>query len=417
VQGLFSEGGIGPLPDTLKTTLYDQAAANGGAYTLRMNQDTMRELLQPDAPPDMGAGEGKPGGGRYNDGPPDMFGRQSEMIVHVKLLNTAAGEEQMLLVSAAITPVNATVATLRVQLVWISVIVVALAIVIALLIARRVAKPIEKLNTAAKQLARGHYAVRFDGTGYREVSELSATLNHAAVELGKTEELQRELIANVSHDLRTPLTLITGYAEMVRDLPGEGTPENMQVIIDEAKRLTSLVNDLLDLSRLQSGTSAANPERFDLTQEIAEVIARFSKFSAPEGVTVAFEHDADGVVVQADRARIVQVIYNFLINAMTHGGDDKRITVRQQVADGRVFVRVIDTGAGIAPDQLPYIWDRYYKVDKVHRRAATGTGLGLSIVKHILEQHPDIQYGVDSGVGQGSQFWFSLPVQGAGGAT
>ena len=119
----------------------------------------------------------------------------------------------------------------------------------------------------------------FDASGYREIAELANTLNYAAKELSKVEALQRELIANISHDLRTPLTMITGYAEVMRDIPNENTPENVQIIIDEAKRLTTLVSDVLDISKLQSGTIPFNGEVLNLTENIREILTRYTKLT------------------------------------------------------------------------------------------------------------------------------------------
>lgn len=333
--------------------------------------------------------------------------REQESILYSKLIRAGdGGGDQLLMVSANISPLDATVETLRIQLVYISGILLVLSVGLALLIARRVSAPIEVLNQTAKELGRGNNGVSFRGEGYREIAELADTLNHTAVELARTDTLRRELIANVSHDLRTPLTLITGYSEMIRDLPDENTAENMQVIIEESKRLTSLVTDLLDLSRLQAGTGL-QLTRFCLTGSVREIIGRFARFCEQEGFVILFQQDQD-VFVDADPERIAQVVYNFLINAITHAGQSKEITVRQLTGGGRVTIQVQDSGEGIPPEQLPQIWDRYYKVDKIHKRTATGSGLGLSIVKSILEQHPGVEYGVDSQVGVGSTFWFSL---------
>ena len=321
----------------------------------------------------------------------------------------AAGGEVLLLVSADLTPVGATVETLRIQLVYISLVMLALAGLLALLIAKRVAKPIVALSESARQLAGGDYGVRFRAGGYREIGELSETLDAAARELAKTERLRRELIANVSHDLRTPLTLIAGYAELVRDMPGEATPENMQVVIDEAKRLSSLVESLLDLSRLQAGVQALRFEEFNLTARVEEIAARFSRLCEKEGYTVRFEYDRPAAV-RADPERIEQALYNFLLNAMAHTGPDRLILVRQTIREGKACVEVIDTGEGVAPEDLADIWDRYYKVDKTHKRGGEGFGLGLSIVKAILEQHPGVEYGVLSEPGRGSDFWFAIPL-------
>jgi len=336
-------------------------------------------------------------------------GQKQESILYASLLPWEDSAQSLLMVSANISPVTATVKTLRVQLYYISGAMLLLSVLIALLLSKRISRPIERLNTTAGELGRGNYGVTFSGEGYREIAQLSDTLNIAARELGKTEALRQDLIANVSHDLRTPLTLITGYGEMIRDLPGEDTPENMQVIIDEAKRLTSLVNNLLDLSRIQSGSQELRLAPCALTAGIRELIGRYDRFCRQDGYTILFQQEAE-VEVMADADRILQVIYNLLNNAVTYTGADKRVLISQTVEDGRVTVAVSDTGEGISPEDLPHIWDRYYRVDKVHKRAEEGSGLGLSIVKGVLEQHPGMTYGVESTPGQGSRFWFSLPV-------
>ena len=282
---------------------------------------------------------------------------------------------------------------------------IAMGLILALILSRRLSKPIEQINHSAKYLANGEYDIRFPGKGAREVEELADTLNYAAEELSKVETLRRELIANVSHDLRTPLTMISGYAEVMRDLPGENTPENVQVIIDESNRLTGLVNDMLDLSKLQSGAQTVNAEHYSLTEEIRSVLSRYDKLA---DYTFRFWCDRE-VFVLADRLKISQVIYNLVNNAINYTGPEKIVYVRQIVEGGTVRVEVTDTGEGIPEDKLPYIWDRYYKVDKAHRRAQVGTGLGLSIVKKILEMHNG-KYGVMSRVGEGSTFWFELPM-------
>ncbi|MCI8388204.1 MAG: HAMP domain-containing histidine kinase [Clostridiales bacterium] len=306
--------------------------------------------------------------------------------------------------------VNSTVRTLRTELLIISVIMTIAALILSFLLAKQVAKPIIRINSGAKLLAEGNYDVRFKVDGYREITELSDTLSYAAQELSKTGALQRELIANISHDLRTPLTMIEGYAEMMRDIPGENTPENMQIIIDETKRLSSLVNDVLDISRLQSGTQQLKLEEFNLTETIREVIGRFSKLTEQDGWVINFD-SSEEVMVNADRTRILQVVYNFINNAITHSGADKVVIVEQRVImrgnKQVVRIEVTDHGEGIAKENIPYIWDRYYKVDKLHKRAQTGSGLGLSIVKSILELH-NADYGVESELGKGATFWFEM---------
>ena len=326
---------------------------------------------------------------------------------------TTRGEDEgaepvMVMVDATITPINTTVETLRAQLVIITVIMTAFSILLVLLLSSMISRPITRITKSAKQLATGDYGTQFTGGTYREVTELADTLNYASRELSKVEHLRQEFIANVSHDLRTPLTMITGYAEVMRDLPGENTPENVQIIIDEARRLTDLVNDLLNLSRLQSGAQTPEPEPLNLTKMIRGIMGRYAKLVLHDGYAITLEADGDAMVM-ADRLRMTQVLYNLINNAINYAGADRAVLVRQTIENGTVKVEVIDHGEGIPAESLPYVWDRYYKVDKNHRRSTVGAGLGLSIVKSVLEAH-GAEYGVASTVGRGSDFWFRLPL-------
>lgn len=239
------------------------------------------------------------------------------------------------------------------------------------------------------------------------MAELNETLVVAAEELGQVEKLQNELIANISHDLRTPLTMIGGYAEVMRDIPGEATPENLQIMIDETTRLTTLVNELLDFSRLQTGHVELTLAPFSLTACVRDIVARVSKLTEKDGYRVVFEPESDCRAV-GDEKRIEQVIYNLLGNALTYTGPDKRVVVTQARRGSVIRVTICDSGEGIAEDELPLIWNRYYRAKESHRRAVIGSGLGLSIVRSILEHH-GAAYGVDSVPGEGARFWFELP--------
>jgi signal transduction histidine kinase len=163
----------------------------------------------------------------------------------------------------------------------------------------------------------------------------------------------------------------------------------------------------MDISKLQAGTQTLEKTRFNLTQAIRDILSRYTKLVEQDGYTLEFIH-GDDVFVEADMVKITQVVYNLVNNAITYTGKDKRVVVRQVVRDGSVTISVEDDGEGIPADKLEYIWDRYYKVDKAHKRAAVGTGLGLSIVKGVLGLH-NAQYGVTSEEGKGSVFWFRLP--------
>lgn len=332
----------------------------------------------------------------------------AESVIYFNIVN-AGSEEYVVMVNSVLTPVDATVNTLKVQLIWISALMVLLSLGIALLLSKQVSKSMIKVTKSANELAAGNYGVEFDGKDYREITELSNTLNYMTKELEKTENLRRELIANVSHDLRTPLTMVIAYSEVMRDLPGENTPENIQVVIDESKRLTNLVNDMLDISKLQAGVLEKNATVFNLTNSIQSVFERYNKLKEQDGYTINFEYGKE-VFVCADEFKIYQVIYNLVNNAINYTGADKTVTVRQITKGNRVRIEISDSGEGIAEEELPYVWDRYYKVDKTHKRAIAGTGLGLSIVKNILQLH-DAQYGVESEVGKGSTFWFVLELE------
>lgn len=373
--------------------LYAAADQAGGSYLLEISGDA-EEAYRADFWRQ-----------RLPSGIPVILNKES--IIYVRIFDGINGEERILLLNSVVTPLNTTVQTIRYVLVAVTAVLLMVGACVAAFLSRRIAQPVIRISRAAKDLPRGDYAPC--GTpAPREVQELDATLQAVARELGQVEQLRRDLLANVSHDLRTPLTLITGYAEVMRDLPGENTPENVQIIIDEANHLTSLVNDLLDLSKLQAGAVSLKPERFNLTGLLRETAGRFSKMTETKGYKFSVEAGAE-TYVEADRTRISQVVYNLLGNALHYAGGGGEIQIRQTVAGGMVKVEVIDHGEGIPPDKLPLVWDRYYKIDRVHRRSAVGTGLGLSIVRGVLELH-HAQYGVESAVGKGSDFWFTLPV-------
>lgn len=443
----ISTSRLSTMPAELIKQYYEQAAENGGFAKIEFRGGTNKEFLENNRAKiadieegtdedteagrsspsavwnDMGYDnmpkDNMPANGMWNDGtnPPPANAFEGfmqnhgqdwiESVIYVNII-TIADEERVLMVNTQLTPVDATVNTLRIELMWITAIMIILSLTIALLISRQVSKSLISINEAAKEMARGNLCVRFGGKDYKEVAELSDTLNITAAELDKNERLRRELIANVSHDLRTPLTMIIAYAEVMRDLPGENTPENVQVVIDEADRLTNLVNDMLDISKLQAGVMEKNAAVYNLTGSIQSVFERYNKLKEQDGYTISFSYDQK-VMVEADEYKIFQVIYNLMNNAINYTGTDKTIWVRQKIRGNHVRIEVADSGEGIQQESLPYVWDRYYKVDKTHKRAVMGTGLGLSIVKNILELH-QAAYGVESTPGAGSTFWFELKI-------
>lgn len=334
--------------------------------------------------------------------PPSDLG-DARSLLTVQRAQRTGGETVYIFLNTLITPVDGTVQTIQNQLLMISAILVLLSFLLSLVLSRRITRPLVETTRAAAALSHGEYEP-VAHTGYLEIESLNRQLSQTALDLRRAEAMQQELVANISHDLRTPLTLIEGYAEAMRDLPDENTPENMQVIIDEAKRLNTLVNAVLDLHTAREAES--HPVRFNLTSCVRGIIGRYAKLTQQDGFRIVFEPQEELWVV-ADEVKVQQVLYNLINNALTYTGADRTVTVCQTSHEGRVHMEVRDSGDGIAAQDLPYIWDRYYRGTKPHKRAAVGSGLGLSIVKKILKAG-SLPYGVESAVGEGSTFWFEL---------
>ncbi len=354
------------------------------------------------------------GGKGLNDDegdPPDRF----RSVIRTGLFTSGDGTSYVVYLDARLTPLNSGVMTLKSQFSCLTLAILLTAAIAGYVFASKISAPLSRINDTAKRMASGDLSLQFPVEGYRETRELAGTLNYAVSEIRRSDKLQRELIANVSHDLRTPLTMISGYAEIMKDIPGENTPENLQVIIDEAKHLSELVNDMLDLSRIEAGVKKPEITVFDITSTVNEVLARYSALMTHDGYDISFVGTPDTINVRADRTMIIQVLYNLINNAVNYTGEDKKVIVTESLhkdEEGREKVRITvkDTGEGIDPGHLHEIWDRYYKVDKDHKRAAKGTGIGLSIVKSILEAHSAV-FGVESSRTNGSSFWFELGVE------
>ncbi len=338
--------------------------------------------------------------------PPSGDG-EAKSLITVQRAKLANGQMVYIFLNTLITPVTGTVQTIRNELYFITAILILLSFLLSLILSRHITRPLIETTEAAAALSRGEYEpVR--SAGYREIERLNHQLVQAAHDLHRVEEMQKELIANISHDLRTPLTLIEGYAEVVRDLPDENTPENMQVIIDETRRLTTLVNSILELNTARGELTAHRKVTFNLTDSIRGIMTRYGKLTEQDGYHIVFE-PSEETWVYADEVKVQQVAYNLINNALTYTGEDRVVRVVQNVWEDRVRISVYDSGIGIAKEDLPYIWDRYYRGSMPHRRARIGSGLGLSIVKTILESH-ELAYGVESAEGTGSCFWFELPL-------
>lgn len=312
-------------------------------------------------------------------------------------------------ISTSLEPIGSTVSALKSQLIFIIIIILAIAFIIAFVISKLISRPIEKITKTCKEMSKGNYNVSFDtGTEIEEINELEKTLNSAAIELSKTEELRRELLANVSHDLKTPLTLIKANAEMVKDLTyktKEKRDKNLDTIIEEVDRLNLLVEDILNLSKIQSKADELDIEKFNLNEMIKTIIKRFDVLCEKDGYEI--NYNGFDINIKADKKKMEQVVYNLINNAINYTGDDKKIYINMVDNNKTVKVEIKDTGKGINKEDIKYIWDKYYKVDKKYKRVTHGTGLGLSIVKNILLEH-GFNYGVTTQKGSGTCFYFEI---------
>ncbi|MGN0671372.1 MAG: sensor histidine kinase [Anaerovoracaceae bacterium] len=306
-------------------------------------------------------------------------------------------------------PVASTVSILKKQLLIVTIIALFLTLIVATMLAARITKPLSELRKSAERLSNGEYGIDFEGGHYSEIIELGDTLTYTSHELAKSDQLRKDLIANVSHDLRTPLTMVKSYAEMIRDLSGdnpEKRSKHLQVIIDETDRLNRLVDDMFTLSKMQSGIVELKRSDFDFVASAREIYDSYDIIIEQDGYDIRFEAP-ESIMVNGDEYKIRQVIANLVNNAVKYCGDDKYISIRITQDNGYALFEVEDHGSGIPEEQLSHVWDRYYRVSSNYHRSSRGTGLGLSIVKEVLLLH-GAPYGVESKVGEGSRFWFKL---------
>ena len=332
----------------------------------------------------------------------------TDMLVYLAKIGDPNEPDAYILTNAQIVPVESTAAIFKKQLLIITAFLVIFSCVIAYFMANKISKPIEKITRSAKQMASGNYNVKFEGKGYSEIQMLADTLTYAGQQISKVDSMQRDLIANVSHDLRTPLTMLKAYAEMIRDLSGDNPVkrnEHLEIIINETDRLALLVNDMLDLSKLEDGNNKLNYSEFSITELLIDITGRYKGLSGKQDYNITFTPDEDAIV-KCDSIKIQQVIYNLINNAVNYTGEDKKVSIQQINKPDCVRIAITDTGEGIAPDKIKLIFEKYYRSEN-HKREVVGTGLGLSIVKAILKKH-GYQFGVDSVLGKGSTFWFEI---------
>ena len=337
----------------------------------------------------------------------DPSGAASRLVyaAHIK----AYGYDNVLCIVAPLYPDQVTVRILRKMLIYISFIVLVVSFLLAFALSVRLSSPIENLTNSAKELSKGNYDVKFNGAGFTETKELARALNKASYEMEKTDFYQREIIANVSHDLKTPLTMIRSYAEKIIDISGDNPEKrnaDLNIIISETERLNRLVTDMLSVSNLQSNNVEMHMETFDLVEAAESVYESFRVLAESEGFEIQF-HPCKPAYVVGDRSRLMQVMTNFVSNAVKYSGDNKYVEIKLVRGSKKVTFHCIDHGVGIPSDEIGHVWDKYYRTSANHERGIEGTGLGLAIVKGLLNLH-NAQYGVESEEGKGSDFWFEM---------
>ena len=336
------------------------------------------------------------------------FGNKFMLIgLPVKISGELTG---VLFINMPLAPVEDTASILKKQLLFITLILLTASVIISFIISRTFTKPILEIKQVAEKIASGDFSDRITSSNKDEIGKLAETINYMGQQLSKIEQLRKDLIANVSHELRTPLSLIRGYAETIRDVTGnvpDKREKQLGIIIEETERLGKIVDDILNLSQLQTGYLSLNKSRFPIMKTLAAVVKRYDVLSQKTGVQIVLQGSSDGLV-EADEARIEQVLYNLINNGFNPTPRGGTITVNAIDGLKAVRVEVSDTGSGIPEEDLPHIWDRYYKAEKASgKRRAAGTGLGLAIVKSVLEAH-QAAYGVESKREVGTTFWFEL---------
>ncbi len=287
--------------------------------------------------------------------------------------------------------------------------VVMIALIFIYILSRKLTKPIKAINQVAKSIASGDFARRVDIRAENEIGELGETFNQMADSIEQLEHVRRSFIANVSHELRTPMTTITGFVEGVMDgtIPPENQKQYLSIVLDESKRLSRLVTDLLDLSKMEQGEFPLEIREFDINEMIRLNIIKAEKRIMEKGIqlTVSFQRDSQRVM--ADKDSIQRVLTNLLDNAIKFTQTDGFLDIQTGVESGKVFVTIQNSGIGIARNELEHVFDRFYKTDQSRSQDKSGAGLGLYIVKNIIRAHGESIW-AESEPGEFARFHFTL---------
>jgi histidine kinase len=284
------------------------------------------------------------------------------------------------------------------------------AFLMSLFVSQRIVEPVRQMHHASQRLAQGDYHTRIQILNQDELGDLAQAFNHMAEELEQTEQRRLELIGNVTHELRTPLSSIQAMMEGLVDgvLPGE--PATYVNIQSELDRLQGLVQDLQELSRVEAGQVTLELKPAPINDLIESAAMRLRPQFEDKGIALELSLAHDLPVVTVDPDRILQVLINLLGNALQYTPEAGSVTVTTRSEKQRIVVSVSDTGIGIAPEHLLHLFERFYRVDKSRSRTGGGSGIGLTIARHLIEAHGGHIQAVSPGPNQGSTFTFTLPV-------
>lgn len=266
---------------------------------------------------------------------------------------------------------------------------IAIAFLLIYFLSKSISNPIKAINKAARTFANGEFGSRVSITAKDEIGELGNTFNNMADSLQNLESMRRSFIANVSHELRTPMTTISGFIEGIIDetIPHEKQEQYLKIVLDETKRLSRLVNDLLDLAKMEAGEISLDLRKFDVNEMIRLAIIKFENRIMEKNIHVNVFFGEEHNFVNADMDGIQRVITNLLDNAVKFCDVNGNIEISVTSDNHKVYVAIQNNGIGIDEQDLKYIWDRFYKTDKSRSKDKTGAGLGLAIVKNIINQH------------------------------